>query len=95
MEITINRSATQEQSLVKLVWKQSMVKYFLFNIIILFCGLLLLFMKVEINSVEAPFWNFGSAIGLGFILIGILRLVTLIKSHFSIQILLLNLVRSY
>lgn len=54
----------------------------LFNYPVLFASkIAFLFNDITINHVKQPFYNFGSACGVGIIMIGIFRLVSLTKQR--------------
>jgi hypothetical protein len=50
------------------------IKFYVAIAAILILGLLLVFLSInEVNGIKLPFWNLGSALGLGFIMIGLVR----------------------
>lgn len=80
MKITIDRSAAQELILKKLV-----LKYFSPKVCLRIAGMIviglvmLLVVKHEVNGVKLSFWNFGSALGLGCIMVGLVRVGDFVK----------------
>jgi hypothetical protein len=82
MKITISRNATQELAFRQLIFRQFAVRICLMLLLLIFLGLILIFfVKSEVNGVELPFWNLGSAFGFGLIMIGLLRFTDLLKKR--------------
>jgi hypothetical protein len=74
MQIKIDRNASKDLQLKKLVINKFSIKFYVAIAAILILGSLLVLLSVnELNGIKLPFWNLGSALGLGFILIGLVR----------------------
>ena len=74
MQIRIDRNASKDLQLKKLVLNKFSIKFYVAIAAILILGSLLVFLSInEINGIKLPFWNLGSALGLGFIMIGLVR----------------------
>jgi hypothetical protein len=81
MKIEITRSAEQELSIKKTFIKTLYSKYIKMHLITTLMGLTLLFWKDIFRLNNVPFWNLASASGLGFVILGLYRLLDFYKVY--------------
>ena len=82
MKIIVRRDAAQELQFRKLVFHALSVRYYLLISLLILIGLVFVFfIKSQVNGVDLPFWNFGSALGVAFIMSGLLRITDLIRNR--------------